>query len=409
HEVSMAVAAPERWAKVDVWNRPDADKWERDPPPLTDEQRTRVLELLGDAGRLPTDDSGRSGNADRSTDAGPQGPMDRQAEVGDQGGDAPREIHEVQPPRISQDYYTDMPPSTYERYFVRDQNRPIPLFDGPPAREQVAQGYVGDCGVLATVGAVAGPRPDDIRNAIKDVGDGKFEVTLHDVTPATRQDPVARPTGETTTYVVSDDIPVAPGLPGRPPAGVQASTCGWPALLEKTVAAQDQTWEPKQKSDWDNAWTNVHKYFVDNERFGKGLPPSPQDAPTGYDRIDIGSTAYQRADLLAELTGEEAEVRDIPDEQQGEQALLDEFRDRLDAGKPVLVGTRGMLSGSELMPYGVYAGHAYEVTKIDGDKIHLRNPWGRRHPAPMEATTFWEYFRWYNQDGSRSGQYTTLK
>jgi hypothetical protein len=49
------------------------------------------------------------------------------------------------------------------------------------------------------------------------------------------------------------------------------------------------------------------------------------------------------------------------------------------------------------------------VTKVENDKIHMHNPWGHRHPDPMDAKSFWEYYRRYNQDGTRDGDYTTLK
>jgi hypothetical protein len=35
----------------------------------------------------------------------------------------------------------------------------------------------------------------------------------------------------------------------------------------------------------------------------------------------------------------------------------------------------------------------------------MRNPWGYRHPDPMDAKTFWEYYRSHD----RIGDYTTLK
>lgn len=310
--------------------------------------------------------------------------------------------HEVKPPQADAGYYPNIPRTTPERLNT------VPVFDGPPRREQIAQGQVGDCGVLSTLGAVAGHRPDTIKNLIKQTGDGKYEVTLHDVTPATQADPVARPTGDTTTYRVNDEVPVGTG--DRKPIGVKPDTCTWPALLEKVVAAEDQTWDAKQTADWDNAWKSV-KYRVDSERRDAGLPPAPADAPTGYNRIDIGSNAYQRADLLAKLTGEEAEVRQIPNEQLGDQALLDAFRDQLADDKPVLVGSRGERSSGELIPYINFAfGHVYEVTKVEGGKIHMSNPWGDNHtPPPIDATTFWEYFRWYNADGTRDGNFTTLK
>ena len=56
--------------------------------------------------------------------------------------------------------------------------------------------------------------------------------------------------------------------------------------------------------------------MVDRERAKAKLEPSRSDAPMGYNRPDIGSTPYQQAGLLAKLTGEEAEVRRIPGQQQ---------------------------------------------------------------------------------------------
>jgi hypothetical protein len=105
------------------------------------------------------------------------------------------------------------------------------------------------------------------------------------------------------------------------------------------------------------------------------------------------------------LTGEAAEVRRIPNEQRGEQGLLDEFRDQLSEGKPLLVGSRGRRPPTEHFPNRIVPGHAYEVTKIENDKIHMRNPWGYRHPDPMDAKTFWEYYRSHD----RIGDSTTLK
>ena len=317
--------------------------------------------------------------------------------------------YEVKPPQIVCDYYTNIPPTAQDRYLVRDQSNPVPVFDGSPTRDQVAQGRVGDCGIVATLGSVAEHRPGAIENAIRQVGNGKYEITLHEITEATRTDPVARPTGDVKTYRVNDELPVATDDPARPPAGIKAGSCGWPTLMEKVIAAEDQTWDTTKKAGWDREWTTWHKSIVDQDRASAGLGASPKDAPMGYNRLDIGSTAYQQAGLLAKLTGEDAEVRRIPGERQGDRPLLDGFGGQLSTGKPVLVGTRGLRVTNERLPDGIYAGHAYEVTKIEDDKIHLRNPWGYDHPDPMEAQTFREYFRWYNQDGTRDGHYTTLK
>ena len=346
---------------------------------------------------------GETGEGDSQTASTPDAAIEPRPP---EGADKP---YEVKPPQIVRDYYTNIPPTAQDRYLVRDQSNPVPVFDGSPTRDQVAQGRVGDCGIVATLGSVAEQRPGAIENSIKQVGDGEYEITLHEIVEATPTDPVARPTGDVRTYRVNDELPVATDDSARPLAGIKAESCGWPALMEKVIAAEDQTWDTTKKAGWDREWTTSHKPAVDQDRASAGLGVSPKDAPMGYNRLDIGSTAYQQAALLARLTGEEAEVRRIPSEQQGERALLDGFGGQLSAGKPVLVGTRGLRVTNERLPEGIYAGHAYEVTKVENDKIHLRNPWGYDHPGPMDAQTFREYFRWHNPDGTRDGHYTTLK
>lgn len=334
-----------------------------------------------------------------------------EAEKSDATADDPREVHELQRPSFSKDYYTDLPRAGYDRCLVRDQENPVPLFDGPPSRSDVRQGQVGDCGVIATIGAVAGHRPDAIRNAIKQVGDGQYEVTLHKVTPATRTDPIARPTGDKVTYRLNDELPVNLEEPDAPPAGAVPERCAWPALLEKATAGQDQGWGGMRQAAWDNVWMSGTRQDVDQERQRKNRGPAPADAPDGYDRLNIGSTPHMQADLLAELTGEEAEVRRLPTLYRGDDALLDEFRDLLDDDKPILIGSRGARYDSELAPFANFSyGHAYEIVDVQDGKIQLRNPWGdHKAPPAITATEFWEYFREYYSDGSRGGNYTTLR
>ena len=99
--------------------------------------------------------------------------------------------------------------------FATDPN-PVPVFDGPPTRDQAVQGDVGDCGIVAALGSVAEHRPEAIKDAIKPAGDGEYEITLHEITEATPADPVARPTGDVKTYRVNDVLPVNTDEPSRP-------------------------------------------------------------------------------------------------------------------------------------------------------------------------------------------------
>lgn len=322
--------------------------------------------------------------------------------------------HKVDNVEVATDYYTNVPPTNSDRYLVRDKDNPIPLFDGAPARDQARQGNFGDCGIVSTFGAIAGHRPDAIVNAIHQTGDGAFEVRLHVVAPASKRDPVARPTGDTVTYRITDELPVRIDDPTRPLAGIKADTCGWAPLMEKAIASQDQVWNSQQQADWDATWKARDKPAVDAERAAMGLSPSPDEAPTGYSRLDVGSTATQQANLIAEITGSEAEVRTMPDGPQAERQLLGEFKDQLADNKPILVGTRGPNSGYETAPFSprTFAfGHAFEVTKVENGHIHVRNPWGdNRNPPPMPVSTFMEYFRSYDPNSSRRlGEYATLK
>jgi hypothetical protein len=113
----------------------------------------------------------------------PGGPLHAQAE--DRPLERTDEPYEVKRPEIVRDYYPEIPPTAQDRYFVRDQLNPVPLVDGDPSRDQVIQGQVGDCGVVATIGAVAAHRPEAIRNAIEQIGEGMYEITLHEIAEAT--------------------------------------------------------------------------------------------------------------------------------------------------------------------------------------------------------------------------------
>jgi hypothetical protein len=64
------------------------------------------------------------------------------------------------------------------------------------------------------------------------------------------------------------------------------------------------------------------------------------------------------------------------------------MREQLADGKPVLVSSRRKAHEREFLPYGLEAGHVYEVTGIEMGRIILRNPWNKDHPQPMETDEF---------------------
>lgn len=113
------------------------------------------------------------------------------------------------------DFYVpndDRAPSRYGDAFTRLDGTRTPCLDGPPCREDTRQGWAGDCGIIAALGAVAGHRPDDITRSIRPNGDGTYQVTLCE----TRQNGgVSEPTGRDIELTVTPEVPVCDDDPAR--------------------------------------------------------------------------------------------------------------------------------------------------------------------------------------------------
>lgn len=375
-----------------------------------------------DAVRLPDELAGlRDGPVDRPIGPDPKDPGhlvevpdgdDRVRREGapDAAGrsDAPDEAKpRIDRPESNDPYKPGWQANAYDaNALTGPDGRAKPLFDGRPKREDTRQGDFGDCGIIATIGSVAGTAPDKISNAMKDNRDGTYDVTLHETTPAW-PDGLAEPTGRTVTYTVTGDLPVHVS-DGRI-AGAKADRAAWPALMEKAIAGSDRTWTPEQKAEWEQRWSD-QKAALDFDRAKTGKPPHPDGpAPTGYQRLSQGSDAYDRADVLAALTGRQAEVRAIPDN--NADMISEIFGKKLAYDKPVLVGSRPVdySSGERRLSNRVEPTHAYEVTGLTSDgRVELRNPWNKWHPEPLTPDQFRDLFSQKRPDGARAGVYTSL-
>lgn len=282
----------------------------------------------------------------------------------------------------------------------------IPLFDGPPRREDIEQGQLDDCGVITGVGAVAGTAPDKIRDAITQNEDGTYSVRLYEV-KSSYPDGMSETTGRRFTYTVTPDLPV--GVESETPLGASVGRVAWPAVMEKAIAGSDQTWTPEQKAAYEERWAG-QKHAMDEERKQAGEEPLPDGpVPSGYNRLNQGSNMFDQADLLTAITGRQAEVRLIPKDDK--ELIKSFFADKLAYDKPILVGTRPYDSDAKevMFPHGLQDAHAYEVTGLTRDgRIELRNPWNEEHPEPLTPDQFREYFLLKRPDGSRVGGYATL-
>ncbi|GAA0324679.1 hypothetical protein GCM10010302_74770 [Streptomyces polychromogenes] len=117
----------------------------------------------------------------------------------------------------------------------------LPLFNGPRP---------GDCGVIATMGAVAGHLPEAISSRVTENDDGTYQVTLHQVSADGFGDLAPYvPTGAVTVLTITPEL-VVPSLQPDAPAYAQVGTGGhaWSAILGKAFAGIDQTWGERGSS-----------------------------------------------------------------------------------------------------------------------------------------------------------------
>ncbi|WP_433533686.1 C2 family cysteine protease [Micromonospora sp. CA-263727] len=257
--------------------------------------------------------------------------------------------------------------------------QPAPLFDGPPRREQVQQGMLGDCGMLASLAAVAGHRPESLAQLFQPNPDGTVDVLLHE---STLLGAATVPTGRRLRITVHPDVPLRHVAQGQTAyADQHLNGTAWASLLEKALAAVDRTWSGQRHQQWQATWRAWHS---------KDDPL--RAAPTGYARLHVGSTPQMQAELLTQLTGSPSRTS-VFDGQPGHEAVVQaRLAALLASGSPVITGTRPKRAYPEAirnrLPFGLVAGHAYEVIAATNGQVWLRNPWNRDHPAPMSVRDF---------------------
>ncbi len=278
-----------------------------------------------------------------------------------------------------QDRFDDRePPDRYGQPLERLDDTRVPCLKGRPERNQTEQGWLGDCGVIATLGAIAAHRPDDIAGRIRQQPDGTYKVSLNE---AQWTDSGAAPTGQTIEMTVTPDLPVF-DTSSDEPAFAQASDAAWIPVLEKAAAGLDQTWTPQRQSDWADVWQCLCEADASDAKVKK---PRSGPPPDGYVRLNQGSGSWDRAELLTQFTGRDSAVRPYPDDPKQLTAVLDR---QLREGKPVLAASRARESEKEKLPYELEPSHAYEVVAVSDEKIHLRNPWNRANPGAIKAADF---------------------
>lgn len=206
------------------------------------------------------------------------------------------------------------------------------LFVSGSAYTDIAQGQLGDCYLVATLGSIAQHYASSIQNMFTDNGDGTFTVRFY--------------SNGTADYVTVDRmLPTSSsGYAAYASFGGSATNTGnelWVALAEKAYAQWNQTGKTQRGN-------NVNTYAA----------------------IEGG----WMADVDAQVLGRSAPSYNTS------SSNLQTLINALNSGKAVTAGSRSSSPGN-----GVYANHAYIITGYNAGNATFTfyNPWGIDSPAPL--------------------------
>jgi hypothetical protein len=205
------------------------------------------------------------------------------------------------------------------------------------AMNDIGQGMIGDCFLLAPLASMAQQGAGTIRDIIHDNGDGTYTVTFKEKQST---DPV---TFVDKKITVTADFPGGLAGTGHADRGDKnAFKKGeiWPLIIEKAYA----------------------------------------EFKGGYDKINGGNPG----DFMEAVTGRPATAYAA-----SKLPSFDELKMKFNMGRPMTVSTKD--DGD--LGYGLFNDHAYAVKRLYTDEtgrqmVELYNPWGTNHPAAIPYDEF---------------------
>lgn len=211
-------------------------------------------------------------------------------------------------------------------------------FISGPSLTDIQQGALGDCYLIAGMGAVAYSRPELIERAIRPNEDGTYTITFYD---------------DAGNEV---EITVSPNFPKNKGQDFAKSTEEgelWVSLVEKAYV------------QWQTGGTSANHY----EKIAGGDPGDVMAALTGEPINTLNIRRSSAEDIGRDLRQalEDGDPTTVGIKPTGGQALNsafdilvpDSWVDRTHGNSPDLVGN-----------------HAYVVKSVEGDQVTLYNPWG---------------------------------
>ena len=220
----------------------------------------------------------------------------------------------------------------------------------------VSQGALGDCYLMAGMASVARADPDLIRDLIKDNGDGTYDVTLYIRTSYySRPKPVVK-TVDARLAAKRAGVPLYSGI-GDEVDGQQEL---WVPLLEKALAQHKGSYE-----------------LISGGNISKG--------------------GFQFHGATELLTGKVENYYRMSSLDEDDVLLMAAIA--LEDSKPITMDSQNMSDDEELAgeakKQNVYGNHAYAVEDVDLDarNLDLQNPWGSHHVTDISVEDVQRFYR----------------
>jgi hypothetical protein len=242
------------------------------------------------------------------------------------------------------------------------------------APDDIQQGGLGNCWILAQLAAQARANPASIQHLIRDHGNGLYTVTLYLYPRTPMGGPGHDATGERrirTDILVDGVLPMltSPGGPGTPATTTPAYSAPgdkgelWPLLFEKAIAKLFGT------------------YTALNG--GNGAPIRDHDDD----------------DIFGMLLGKDSDAWQ-PIETLTADQLLTTLHVAMTAKRAAIVASKegtDPRQARDADAAGVVTNHAYALEGVDpaARTISLRNPWGKQHLTDTPVAKVMKFFAWF--------------